>query len=102
MKSTIHNAIIAPGCEVEGANVEKSALGYRVRFAAGSSLNESILLAKVYVGNQCQLHKVIADKDVVIAPNMHIGFDHKRDMARRLTVTDTGVAVIPKGMVVGY
>jgi glucose-1-phosphate adenylyltransferase len=102
VKSTIHNAIIASGCEVEGANVEKSVLGYRVRFAAGSSLNESILLGKVHVGNQCQLHKVIADKDVVIAPNMHIGFDHKRDMSRGLTVTDTGVTVIPKGMVVGY
>lgn len=61
VESSIHNAIVSSGCEVEGANVERSVLGYRVKVGAGSSLEESILLGKVQVGEHCTLRKVIAD-----------------------------------------
>ncbi|WP_026376655.1 glucose-1-phosphate adenylyltransferase [Aestuariibacter salexigens] len=100
--SSVHNAIISSGCEVEGAKVENCVLGYNVFVGAGSSLKQTIFLGKATVGEGCQLYKVIADKGVSIAPCTQIGLDLELDKSRGLTVTDDGIVVISKGMKVGY
>ncbi|MDR4156852.1 glucose-1-phosphate adenylyltransferase, partial [Bacillus cereus] len=42
----------------------------------------------------------ILDKNVVVEPGAKIGFDHEHDRARGLSVTGSGIAVAPKGLVI--
>ncbi len=98
--SLIQNSIIAAGCEIEGARVKRSVLGHAVLVSAKTHIDESILLGKTRVGVGCRLRKVIADKGVTIEEGAHVGYDHQRDRARGLTVTDSGIVVISKGATV--
>lgn len=99
---TVLNSMIASGCQVEGAHVERSVLGFNVDVGAGSKLTESIILGSAEIGENCILNKVIVDKNVKLAPNTQIGVDLDLDRERGLTVSDEGIVVIPKRMEVGF
>lgn len=99
---TVINSMIASGCEITGANVERSVLGFSVDVGAGSQLKESIFLGKCCIGEHCKINRTIVDKGVKIAPNTEIGFDPELDKTRGLTVSDEGIVVIPKNMEIGY
>lgn len=99
---TVLNSMIASGSEVTGAHIERSVLGFNVKVEAGTKLVESIMLGKCEIGENCVLNKVIADKNVRIAPNTQIGVDLELDKSRGLTVSEEGIVVIPKNMEIGY
>ena len=46
------------------------------------------------------MRRVIIDKGVTVPPGMTIGYDPVED-ARRFTVSEGGVVVVPKGMDLG-
>jgi glucose-1-phosphate adenylyltransferase len=48
------------------------------------------------VGRHAQIRRTIVDKGVQIPPGTRIGFDPKEDRARGLTVTESGLTVVPK------
>ena len=93
----IGDSLLAPGSVVDGAHVERSILGHRVRVGAGSRLEECVLLDGVEVGRRCVVRRAIVDEGVRLPDGCTVGFDPEADAGRGLTVSSAGVTVIPKG-----
>jgi glucose-1-phosphate adenylyltransferase len=92
------DSMVSEGCIISGGHVDRSILGPRVRVNSFAHVTESILFEGVEVGRHARLRRVIVDKNVVVPPGMAIGYDVAEDR-RRFIVSEGGVVVIPKGMV---
>jgi glucose-1-phosphate adenylyltransferase len=57
-----------------------------------------VLLDCAQVGAGAILKRVILDKNVVVPPGARIGVDREEDLARGLTVTDSGLVVAGKDL----
>ncbi len=90
------NSIVASGTVIAGGGVNHSLLFPRVFIEDGATVEDSILLSGVEVGEGARLLQCIVDKNVWIPPGESIGYDRARDVAR-FTVTEKGVVVVPKG-----
>jgi glucose-1-phosphate adenylyltransferase len=62
-----------------------------------AEVEDSILLEGVDIGRHAKIRRTIIDKDVQIPQKMQIGYDLDED-AKRFTVTESGIVVVPKGM----
>jgi glucose-1-phosphate adenylyltransferase len=89
--------VVAQGCVVEDAQVERSVLSPGVHIGSGSEVSESVLMEGVHIGKNVRLHKAIVDEGVHIPANTQIGVDTASDQ-KRFTMTQGGVVVIPKGI----
>jgi glucose-1-phosphate adenylyltransferase len=94
---TALNSIISNGCIISGGNVKRSVLSPRVAIHSFAEIEDSILLEGVDVGRNARVKKTIIDKEVQIPQGMEIGYDLDED-AKRFTVTDSGIVVVPKGI----
>jgi len=65
-----------------------------------SLVTDSVLLDAVQVGRDCTIRKAILDKNVVVADGASIGVNRERDLERGFTVTESGLTVVPKGILV--
>lgn len=90
------DSIVCSGCILSGGTVRRSVLSPNVRINSWSEVDESILFEGVNVGRHSQLRRTIVDKGVQIPPHTRVGFDPEQDRARGLTVTESGITVIPK------
>lgn len=95
-----NDSIVSLGVVVSGGIVERSVLSPNVRVYSRSLITDSVLLDNVQIGRDCTVRKAILDKDVVLADGASVGVSRERDLDRGLTVTDTGIVVVPKGMLV--
>jgi len=94
---TALNSIISNGCIISGGNVKRSILSPNVTVHSFAEVEDSILLEGVDVGRNAKIKKTIIDKEVQIPPGMEIGY-HLDEDAKRFTVTDSGIVVVPKGI----
>jgi glucose-1-phosphate adenylyltransferase len=94
---TALNSIISNGCIISGGNVKRSILSPNVTVHSFAEVEDSLLLEGVDVGRNAKIKKTIIDKEVKIPPGMEIGY-HLDDDAKRFTVTDSGIVVVPKGI----
>jgi glucose-1-phosphate adenylyltransferase len=85
---------------ISGGIVERSVVSPGVRVHSRALITDSVLLDDVQVGRDCTVRKAILDKSVVVADGASIGVDRERDIARGFTVTDTGITVVAKGVLV--
>jgi glucose-1-phosphate adenylyltransferase len=92
------NSMVSEGCIISGGHVDRSILGPRVRVNSFSMVSESILFDGVEVGRHARIKRAIIDKGVAVPAGTTIGYDDAEDR-RRFTVSESGVVVIPKGMV---
>jgi len=92
------NSMVSEGCIISGGHVDRSILGPRVRVNSFSLVTESILFDGVEVGRHARIKRAIIDKGVQVPANTTIGYDEAEDR-RRFTVSEGGVVVVPKGMV---
>jgi glucose-1-phosphate adenylyltransferase len=92
------DSLLATGVIISGAKVERSIVGPRSFIHSWSQVSNSILFDDVEIGRHCRLQNCIVDKHVKIPAGTVIGFDPEEDR-KRFTVTDEGIVVIPKGMV---
>ena len=90
------NALLAGGDVIVGAQITHSILSPDVWVESGAVVEDSILFERVRVGSDARLRRCIIDKDVRIPPKETIGWDLERDR-RRFTLSEGGVAVVPKG-----
>jgi glucose-1-phosphate adenylyltransferase len=58
------------------------------------------LFDDVEIGRNCRIRRAIIDKHVKVPAGTEIGYDEEADR-RRFTVSEEGVVVIPKGIVLG-
>jgi glucose-1-phosphate adenylyltransferase len=71
-------------------------LGYNVRIEEGATSEFSVIFNGVNVGRGAVIRGAIVDKYVNIPPGTMIGCDRREDLRRGLTVTDSGITVVPK------
>ncbi len=90
-------SLLAPGCIVSGGRVQRSLLSPNVRVNSFSEVSDSILFSGVDVGRHAKIKRAIIDKHVKIPPGYEIGIDPEADR-KRFTVSETGIVVVPKGM----
>lgn len=93
------DSMVCEGCIISGGQISRCLLSPRVRVNSFSHVEESILFDDVNVGRHVVLRRVIVDKGVDIPAGTEIGVDHDADRARGLTISESGVVVVPKGMV---
>jgi glucose-1-phosphate adenylyltransferase len=94
------DSIVSLGTVISGGIVERSVVSPGVRVHSRALITDSVLLDDVQVGRDCTVRKAILDKSVVVADGASIGVDRERDIARGFTVTDTGITVVAKGVLV--
>jgi len=92
------NSIISNGCIISGGKVKSSVLSPNVRINSFSEVSDSILMQGVDIGRYAKVRRAIIDKYVKVPQKIEIGYDLKEDK-KRFTVTESGIMVIPKGMV---
>lgn len=63
-------------------------------------MTDSVLLDDVQVGRDSTIRRAILDKGVVVADGASVGVDRERDLARGFTVSETGITVVAKGVLV--
>ena len=83
---------------MRGGGVKRSILSPRVRVNSYSLVEDSLLFSNVNVGRNAKIRRAIVDKHVVIPPGYEIGYDAEQDR-KRFTVTENGIVVVRKGMV---
>ena len=91
------DSLVSGGCIISGARVRRSVLFSSVHIHSFASVEESVLLPQVEVGQHCELRRVVVDKDCHIPAGTRIGFDDAED-ARRFHRTDQGVVLVTRGM----
>lgn len=94
------DSIVSLGVVVSGGIVERSVLSPNVRVSSRSLITDSVLLDNVHVGRDCTIRRAILDKDVVITDGASVGVSRERDLDRGFTVTDSGLTVVTKGLLV--
>lgn len=93
-------SLVSLGSLVEGARIRGSVLGPSVRVHPGAEVVDSIVFEKVTIGEDARVSRAILDKGVVVAPGATVGFDPELDRSRGFTVTESGITVVAKGLVV--
>ena len=95
-----NDSIVSLGVVVSGSVVERSVLSPNVRVFSRSLVTDSVILDSVEIGRDCTIRGAILDKDVVVADGASVGVSRERDIERGFTVTDSGITVVTKGLLV--
>jgi glucose-1-phosphate adenylyltransferase len=94
------DSLLCNGCIISGGRAERSILSPDVRINSYALVEDSILFDRVEVGRHARIRRAIIDKAVKIPPGFTIGYDLEQD-AKRFTVSEAGVVVVPKDAQIG-
>ena len=97
---TAIDSVVSLGSVLSGTHLERSVVGPWTLAAGGSTITDAVLFDHVRVGSGARVHRAILDKNVVVADGATIGVDRAHDLERGFTVTDSGITVVGKGVVV--
>jgi glucose-1-phosphate adenylyltransferase len=95
---TTIDSIVSPGSVLSGAHVERSVLGPWTNVESGAHVTDTIVFERSTIGPNAIVRRAILDKDVVIGEGAHVGVDHEADRAKGLTVTESGITIVGKGV----
>jgi len=91
------DSLVCNGAIIRAARVVRSVIGRDVRIDAGSSIEDSVIMAGTHVGTGVTIRKAIIDKHNHIPDGFTIGADPEVDM-RHFAISEGGVVVVPKAM----
>lgn len=117
--TTIYKSIIAEGCIVNGARIERSVVGIRSRIGNSSTIVNSYLMGGDYyenledlktnyergiinigIGERCHISHTIIDKNCRIGNDVKLlGGKHLEDTTQDLYVIKDGIIVVKKGAI---
>ncbi len=89
-------SLVCDGCIIKGS-VSSSILSPGVTVEKGAVVERSVLMDGVFVGSGSHVRNAIIDKHTIIYPRCRVGVEPESDRKRGATVTESGVAVLPKG-----
>jgi glucose-1-phosphate adenylyltransferase len=93
-------SMISPGCIVSGSVIGNSVLSTNVHVHSFAQVDDAVIMDNVDIGRHCRVRRAIIDKDVHVPAGASIGLDHDEDRERGFTVTESGITVVGKGMVI--
>jgi glucose-1-phosphate adenylyltransferase len=117
---TLHQAIIADGCILNGADIRRSIVGVRSRIGSGTTIKNSVIMGADYyetgreiakngedgvpnvgIGSNCTIINAILDKNVRIGDNVSIINAHnlQEKDEESYNIRD-GIIVVPKGSII--
>jgi glucose-1-phosphate adenylyltransferase len=91
------DSMVSGGCIISGARVANSLLFSQVRVHDYSTIDRSVILPRVRVGERCVIRNAIIDSGSVVPDGMQIGVDRAEDL-RRFHVTEGGVTMVTANM----
>jgi glucose-1-phosphate adenylyltransferase len=97
---TMIDSIVSLGSLLSGAHIERSVLGPWTTVESGAMVVDSVVFERARIMPNAVVRKAILDKEVVVEAGASVGVDHDADRARGFTVTETGITVVGKGVVV--
>lgn len=89
------DSILGDGSVVAGGTVRRSILFTRVRVEENATVDDCVLFDNVAIGPGAKIKKCIIDKHVRVPAGETIGHDPAND-ARRFTISEKGVVVVPR------
>jgi glucose-1-phosphate adenylyltransferase len=96
----VTDSIVSLGVIISGATVRRTVLGPSVTIRSGAQVDDAVIFERTTIGAGAVVRRAILDKDVSGEPGAQVGVDHDADRARGFTVTDSGITVVGKGVVV--
>jgi glucose-1-phosphate adenylyltransferase len=91
------DSMVSGGCIISGSRVSNSLLFSNVRLHDYSTIDSSVILPRVRVGERCVIRRAIVDSNTLIPDGMQIGVDAAAD-AERFYVTEDGVTLVTAAM----
>ena len=91
------DSLISAGCIISGASVRRSVVFFASTVGSYSTIENSVILPKVTIGDNCRIFNTIIDKGCVIPDGTVIGEDLKAD-GRLFHVTEGGVRLVTPAM----
>ncbi|MCR2811992.1 glucose-1-phosphate adenylyltransferase [Microbacterium sp. zg.Y1090] len=94
------DSIVSLGSVLSGTHLERSVVGPWALTGGGSTITDSVLFDHVDIGAGARVHRAILDKNVRLLDGATVGVDRARDLSRGFTVTDSGITIVGKNVVV--
>jgi glucose-1-phosphate adenylyltransferase len=94
------DSMVSGGCIISGSRVTNSLLFSNVRVHDYSTVDGSVILPRVRIGERCVIHRAIIDEGALVPDDTQIGVDPKAD-AERFYVTDGGIVLVTAAMLRG-
>jgi glucose-1-phosphate adenylyltransferase len=91
------DSMVSGGCIISGSRVANSLLFSSVRVHDHSSIDRSVILPRVRVGEHCVIRNAIVDEGSAIPDGMQIGVDVQADRDR-FYVSEGGVTLVTASM----
>lgn len=111
--SSLKNVLLAEGCRIQKADISHSVIGVRSVIAAGTVIQDSILMGADYystdipgvpsigLGPNCHIEGAIIDKNARLGANVVIRpFPRQTDINTENYVVQDGIVVIPKNAII--
>jgi glucose-1-phosphate adenylyltransferase len=99
-RGTAIDSMVSGGCIISGSRVSNSLLFSNVRVHDYSSIDRSVILPRVRVGERCVIRRAIVDVGALVPDGMQIGVDAQAD-GERFYVTEGGVVLVTAAMLRG-
>ena len=94
------DSFVSPGVIISGGEVYRSVVSPNTYVHSWAQVSDSVIMNGTRIGRSSKVVKTILDKNVVVEEGATVGIDLERDRERGFTVTESGITVVPKGMVV--
>ncbi len=91
-------SLVSGGCIVSGGSIKRTLMFTGVRVNSFSSLEEAVVLPRVFVSRNAHLNKVVIDSGVIIPEGLVVGEDPILD-AKRFRRSENGVCLITQPMI---
>jgi glucose-1-phosphate adenylyltransferase len=95
----ISESIICEGCIISGGIVGNSILSPGVIVEREAIVEQSVIFDDVIIEPGARIRRAIVDKESIIGVDASIGIDLEADKRKGCTISDNGIVIVPKGMI---
>lgn len=92
------DSTVSGGCIISGATIRKSLLFSKVHVHSYTTIEESVLLPGVDIGEHCKIKRAIIDSLCEVPAGLTIGHDKSQDIANGFRVSPKGITLVTQEM----